>query len=878
MTARTSALKGYQKQAIKELGCFLELAARDGVAQAFMMATRRSYLEVRHAKDIPYVCLRVPTGGGKTLMAAATVGVIADQWLRSDYPVILWLVPSDPILTQTLASLRDRMHPNRLVLSQRFGERVAVLDIDDALYAKPAVYEGTAVIIVCTIQAFRRESTEGRRVYAPNGELAEHFSVFPVEVLERLEQEAASGKTIPSLANVLRARRPGIIIDEAHNVRTQLSFETLGRLSPSIIIEYTATPVLPGKAGADQVSSNILVQVSAAQLRAENMVKLPVILRGRTDPRQNLADAIAWLEHLNEKVAAERSRDPSLAPAVMLIQAEPEYESKPSLHVGEVERILKEDFKRKDEEIAVSSGSRDDLRGKDLSHPASKVRFVVTQQRLREGWDCPSAYILCTVNEQKGDRSVEQLLGRVLRLPGVSLKEEPDLNRSYAFATSTDFITTASNLRDGLVECGYEEIEAEGLISVPVHLPGLERGGPLFRHEERLPKEVDPGMYAEMIANATEGRITIDVSRSRLVSIGPVSDADAVTVQAILPAAAHATIECLIQRGSGTQPSVPMAVQTPFHIPRLIVRDGALEEIFDKTHFLNTVWQLDRCITEPIVRRFRPPQPEGDGAIVDVEENGKVTVEYVNLLLQMPLSLRDTGWTKSALVAWLDRHSIGFDRMDIAQGSSIVFISRVIDDITACKNMDLPELVRAKYELRDALRRGVAELRQDRSKQAFQQALLSGSNLALTTSGASLTSMNEDGYAYRSIYTGPVRFKQHAFRIVGDLASAGEEHDCAIHLDRANYVGRWVRNTSQQKTSFWLQTSTDKFYPDFIAELNDGRYLVVEYKGDPYVTNDDSEEKRLIGSVWAELSNGSCVFVMVSNRDYTAIDRAVAAS
>jgi type III restriction enzyme len=72
-----------------------------------------------------------------------------------------------------------------------------------------------------------------------------------------------------------------------------------------------------------------------------------------------------------------------------------------------------------------------------------------------------------------------------------------------------------------------------------------------------------------------------------------------------------------------------------------------------------------------------------------------------------------------------------------------------------------------------------------------------------------------------------------------------------------------------------LQTSTDKFYPDFVAELTDGRILVVEYKGEDRWTNDDSREKRAIGELWAERSGGRCVFVMPRGRDFNAIATAI---
>ena len=95
---------------------------------------------------------------------------------------------------------------------------------------------------------------------------------------------------------------------------------------------------------------------------------------------------------------------------------------------------------------------------------------------------------------------------------------------------------------------------------------------------------------------------------------------------------------------------------------------------------------------------------------------------------------------------------------------------------------------------------------------------------------------------------GSYEFRKHYYKEVGNLKDNGEEYDCAVFLDTLPEVKYWVRNIERrERHSFWLQTTTDKFYPDFVCLLNDGRYLVVEYKGEDLWTNDDSREKRDLG-------------------------------
>jgi type III restriction enzyme len=212
------SLKNYQVQTLDALRRYLERAVSLGNADtAFYEITKRPYVAAPGLPGLPYVCLRVPTGGGKTLLAAHSVAVATDALLRVDKPVVLWLVPSQTIRDQTLNTLLDREHPNRHALADRFGENVRVLSIQDALYAKRAEYDGGAVIIVSTLQAFRVEEKEGRKVYDSNGELMDHFSGLTAESMALLE--TAGNTTVYSLANVLRLHRPIVLVDEAHNPR-----------------------------------------------------------------------------------------------------------------------------------------------------------------------------------------------------------------------------------------------------------------------------------------------------------------------------------------------------------------------------------------------------------------------------------------------------------------------------------------------------------------------------------------------------------------------------------------------------------------------------------------------------------------------------------
>ena len=108
------------------------------------------------------------------------------------------------------------------------------------------------------------------------------------------------------------------------------------------------------------------------------------------------------------------------------------------------------------------------------------------------------------------------------------------------------------------------------------------------------------------------------------------------------------------------------------------------------------------------------------------------------------------------------------------------------------------------------------------------------------------------------------------------LSAHNAEETCALAIDRHPKVKRWVRNLERSTPAFWLQTSSDKFYPDFVAELIDGRSLAVEYKGGHLASGDDTEGKEWVGRKWAEASEGRCLFLMMKDKDFGALDRVLA--
>jgi type III restriction enzyme len=333
-----------------------------------------------------------------------------------------------------------------------------------------------------------------------------------------------------------------------------------------------------------------------------------------------------------------------------------------------------------------------------------------------------------------------------------------------------------------------------------------------------------------------------------------------------------------VHRSRGARLKVPDPVAEPirFAVPQLTVRAGQAWQLFDRAHFLDIPWKLEESDATPILDFFVPPRNTAEEAHIDVDAAQKVKVEFVtDLHEQLSLALALRGWTKNALVNWIDRRLPYSSRRDITRVSSALLIAKALDVISAKTGMTIEALARANFRLVDAFMKVIAKHRDIREETAFERALFPQSGLEFQTSADVELVFDESRYGYNQPYKGGTDFKKHLFRVIGDLEATGEEHECAIAIERNPHIRAWVRNTSKQPHSFWLQTSSDKFYPDFVALLNNGRVLVIEYKGAPYFTNDDSKEKRLIGDLWADRSNGKCLFLMIEKKEFARIDGAV---
>jgi type III restriction enzyme len=825
-------------------------------------------------QDMPFVCLRVPTGGGKTVIGARSIKVFQDELLNEEKPLVLWLVPSEAIKSQTVKLMKDLAHPLRRLLDEELGD-VEVFDGPEALGIQPNIIAGKATVIVSTIQAYRVEATDGRKVYGNNGQLMAHFDHIPLEV----KNQFPSG--FPhSLANVLRMHRPLVVVDEAQNARSELSMQVLERFQPRAIVELTATPIQDAR----ENPSNVLHSVSAMQLKAEKMIKLPVVLTAESGFQEVMTSAIAMRKDLEDEAELERKETGEYIRPILLFQAEPHSQERETLTVEVLEKALREDHHIPEAQIAVHTGDEKGLKDVDLNAESCVIRYVVTQTALKEGWDCPFAYVLCSVANLSSSTAVEQMLGRILRMPQAKEKKREALNKAYAFVRSPHFYLAANQLRDQLVKkSGYEEKEAReffvqrgkqssfdfetgGQRSVTITLP------------ESLPVEsLPPAVQIHVLKHdATKREITLTGK--------PDKKALKAMVDAVEDESAKELIRAAVAQ-LGTQEKImcsPAERQERFAIPQMMLElDG---EVFspDEGSWLESVWQPPLPPSGDDVPTLTSAEAAQNAGIIDVVNGDVVTRQLPELGTQLRLIEVRENWSETKLVSWLDRN---IPHGDLDADVARAWLNAVIAEMQ--KQTPLGRLVRERFELRRRLETRLGVLRKEARRKEYQSALFGEHEAVKVRVGGGYEFVYDpNSYPARTVCPRSADFVKHYYEKVGELEATtpagniGEEFQCAQFIDGLPEVQWWVRNLERQPAhSFWLQTSTDRFYPDFVIQLKNGKIIVLEYKGTDRSTNDDTKEKERLGKLWADRSDGQCFFEMVSGlgeleKVHTAIQRA----
>jgi type III restriction enzyme len=757
---------------------------------------------------------------------------------------------------QTAEALKKPDHPYRAALDDAFEGRVSVFDAAEIVQIRPQDLTERVTVIVITIQSLRTTNIDGRKAYAHSENFEPHFAHIPAHTLglERSED----GRIKFSFVNLMAFHRPLVIVDEAHKAGTNLSFDMLAALRPACIIEFTATPNSDPSTG-----SNVLYRASAAQVKGAQMIKLPIVLVEHPDWHAAVHDAIDTRTRLAETALA----DPRYIRPLTLFQAQDKGQE---VTVEVLKEYLIENENIPAEKIAVATGAQRELDSLNLFDPTCTVDFIITVEALKEGWDCSFAYVLCSVANIGSATDIEQLLGRVLRMPYAEERSQPALNRAYAHVSSPRFGEGAKKLTDTLVEkMGFEPDEAASVIEQrQPTLPGLDTTGDLFNQVPALLETLDVAPDLSGLDPEVAERVQVETREDGTVTVTVQGDIPQELEQRLVASMTPEGQERVRQavkryRIAHHNSTSPATRGEKFPVPRLFLQVQGQLELVEKDIILDLGgWSLNNYAAELTPAEFSIHET-AERWEVDLRGE-KVVYSHIEQSTQLEIGLLKLDWTDLQLSRWLDKEC---RQPDLTQPVLLEFCRRTVAHLTTTRGLALNDLLRFKFQLAKAVLQKISAYRQ----QAFAanyQTFLFGAEAHVMTSFSDGFAFDNRPYPASWPYSGALQFKKHFFGSVGELKASGEEFDCAKLLDAAPQVKFWIRNLAQRPdTSFWLQTSTDRFYPDFVAMLQDGRLLVVEYKGEPYVTNDDSREKTNLGELWASKSNGQGLFLMAQRQD-----------
>lgn len=416
-------------------------------------------------EDLPNFYLKIPTGGGKTLLACHGIDLINRIYLKRQAGIVLWIVPTTQIYRQTITNLRNREHPYRQVLDISSGGKTIVLEKTDK-FSRLDVEE-KLVIMLLMLPSASRQNKEVLKVFKDSGGFSDFFPLEDdkkgnEELLKRFpnldyfgDEKGFFGRvTKTSLGNTLRVLKPVIILDEGHKAYSEIAQKTIRNFNPSIIVELSATP---------PKNSNILVNIGGQELNREEMIKLDLHITNKAtlNWKDAMLAAVEKRNLLEQKAREFEGNTGEYVRPICLIQVErtgKEQKGKKYIHSEDVKEYLIKQCGISEEEIAIKSSEKDDIEGIDLLSKDCKVRYIITKQALQEGWDCAFAYILTILSNPGSQLSITQLVGRILRQPNARKTKVKELDESYTFCFQQKAKKLLENVKKGFEEEGLGDL------------------------------------------------------------------------------------------------------------------------------------------------------------------------------------------------------------------------------------------------------------------------------------------------------------------------------------------------------------------------------------------------------------------------------------
>lgn len=857
-------LKKYQEETLRDLAQYINvLNESNSLSVAYsqyweqrgvsVSGIDNDYLRpyINSVNNVPRVTLKVPTAGGKTFIACNAIKTIMDNLqIGISNKVVAWFVPSDTILKQTLEKLQDVEHPYRQRLDALFNHRVVVVDKESALMGQglsPTNMHDNLIIFVLSAQSFvetirakKDKSSEQAkpRVYRENGNFIEHVNHYTNP------EKLIAGTDPTALIQVIAQQNPLVIVDESHNFKADLRVEMLNNIAPRFILELTATP---------RNNSNIISFVDAMQLKKENMVKLPVIVENRNSAKDVLINAIRMRNSLEEHAKVMRQQGGKYIRPIVLFQAQPKTDDD-NITFDKIKQNLI-NFGIPEEQIKIKTASKDELKGLNLMSEQCSVRYIITVNALKEGWDCPFAYILATLANKTSTVDVEQILGRILRQPYATRHANELLNISYVFTCSNDFRQTVEKIIASLQKAGFSRKDFREIEKISPEQPQPIVWGDLFGNTEVINAESETEddvmkmtneeveSFKQELQNTTESVTEIEniqeqakqLSQEYDKQIDEISNYDD-PLAGIMPMEKYYSINVEYQD-----------VASEMNLPIFYTKTSA--SIFLKEEWVplekSMLTKGFKLSTQDTNVDFTVIRPQG--TTIDIAESGDIPVRRNNqraIDLIRSQYVDKSATDKKEMLAKQIAHLIRID--SIPEPNIKDYVSKVIEQ---CDADEINSLIDNIYNTRDAIQNKIESLLKEYQIKTFQS-WLDRARIEVRPHYTFIDKIIFTSKELQGIEKGLYAKEENVNNFEYDVifAIAGNEN-----------VFFWHRNPDRK--GFCLNGFINH-YPDFIIRMKSGRTILVETKGD-HLVNDDSLNKIKIGNRWAAMAGNNYKYFMV---------------
>lgn len=852
-------LKPYQQQVVNDLSLFLShVQGIKDVKEAFydfwtkhpktpLIPFSGNAIEPykNNVPRVPHICVKVPTAGGKTFIACNAIKTIFDAFDYDKPKAVVWLVPSITILDQTIKNLQNSSHPYRQKINSHFGNRVAVLD--KAALLQGSGFNATSVkeqltIMVFSFDSLRAKNKEDRKVFQENGNLQSFESLL--------------GKTSDiTLGAVIKQLNPLVIVDESHNAESDLSVDMLKEINPSFILDLTATP---------RKNSNIISFIDAMELKKEDMVKLPVIVYNHQDRTEVINSALQLQKRLELQAIEEEKQGGKYIRPIVLFQAQPK--SGKDFGTAEEEQSNVERLKDKllelkipEAQIKIKTANINELKNLDLMSKDCEVRFIITINALKEGWDCPFAYILASLADKSSPVDVEQILGRVLRQPYVKKHDFALLNLSYVLTASSKFLDTLDNIVKGLNKAGFSDKD-------------YKLADPMMLEEAKKEESTNQlSVFGTPSDDKAEDTLNdIDTARIAL----PTEDAP---VDGTLAAIEEIAIK---QNEEYEKVFFEMERTNTTAIPREI-------EKHVKKYEIKNIFKAQA--TEINLPQFFLKVPSSQFNFG--EELNSLPLEKDNLLEGFALSKSDTNIAFENIAAELYKvdlddtkkeHTPTFIKLDGSVKESI--LAYILDPSrkdTRIKNITnrIMDLIGNMYPIPDGeIKKYINRILEDFTDAQFND--LASNEYTYTYKIKEKIKTLSEAYAekrFRDFLDTDKVFIKPSYRLPESISPVTTSKDITKSLyekeDHMNGFEEQVINQigNMENIAFWTRNIDRKgfringfinHYPDFIIVTKKGKIIVLETKGDHL----DAEQKIRLGNLWEKKAGNSYRYFMVYER------------